>query len=77
MKKQLGCNHAAVFTTLDVHKPVESAVSDLREGKELFQMMNFTTKVEATGRKKAKDVANGEQEAVFVAVADADGDGIL
>mgnify|MGYP003308460544 CR=1 FL=1 len=76
MKKQLGCKNAVVFTTLDVHKLVECAVADLREGKELFPMKDFTTQVEATGRKKANHVANGEQEAVLRAVADADGAGI-
>lgn len=74
MKKQFGCNNAVVFTTLDVHKLVESAVSDLREGKELFPMKDFTTKVQAGNEKvKSKDVVNGEQEAVLGAVIDADG----
>lgn len=77
MKKQFGCNNAVVFTTLDVHKLVESAVGDLKEGKELFPMKDFTTKVQAGNEKvKSKDVVNGEQETVLEAVVDADGAGI-
>lgn len=75
MKKQLGCKNAVVFTTLDVHKLVESAVGDLREGKELFPMKDFTTKTQGVkGEGKNKDVANGEQ--TVLEAVDADGAGI-
>lgn len=39
-------------------------------------MKDFTTEVEATSQQEVRAVPNGEQEAVLVAVADADGTGI-
>lgn len=73
MKRPLRCNYAIVFTKLDVRKLMGTELGDLREAKELLPMKGFTTKAEATGRKKAKDVVNGEQEVILEAVSDANG----